>query len=106
SRYRGALLLITHDRYVLDRVVTRTFEIDRGQLYTYAGGWSAYLEAKAERQALQARTEANRQKFVQQELEWLRRSPSARTTKQKARVQRAEAAASERGPGSDRVAAL
>ena len=106
SRYRGALLLITHDRYVLDRVVTRTFEIDRGQLYTYAGGWSAYLEAKAERQALQARTEANRQKFVQQELEWLRRSPSARTTKQKARVQRAEAAASERGPGSDRTAAL
>jgi len=90
--YPGALLLVTHDRYLLDAVCTRTLEIDRGALHDYEGGWSAYLEAKAERLAHEARTESNRQNFLRKELDWLRRSPKARTTKQKARVGRAEAA--------------
>lgn len=94
----GALLLITHDRYLLDRVVTRTLEIEGGQLYSYDGGWEEFLVARAERQALVQRTEANRQNFLRRELEWLRRQPKARTGKQKARIQRAEEA---QGAGQD-----
>ena len=92
EEHSGALLLITHDRYVLDRVAQRTLELDRAQLRSYDGGWEEYLEAKAERLALEERTEANRRNFLRSELEWLRRSPKARTTKQKARIARAEAA--------------
>lgn len=88
--FSGALLLITHDRYVLDRVVGRTLELERGQVHSYDGGWELYLTAKAERQEIQARTEANRSNFLRKELEWLRRQPKARTTKQKARIKRAE----------------
>ena len=106
SRWTRALLLVTHDRYVLDRVVTRTIEISDGQLFSFHGGWSEYLEQKAERLALAERTESNRQNFLRRELEWLRRSPSARTTKQKARVGRAIAAKSQRAPVKDGSAAL
>jgi ATP-binding cassette subfamily F protein uup len=97
ERFRGALLLITHDRYLLDRVATRTFELERGVLYGYDGGWEDYLAAKAERQAHAERVESNRQNFLRRELDWLRRQPKARTTKQKARIDRAEDAM-ERGP--------
>jgi len=92
EEYPGALLLITHDRYLLDRVATRTLELDQGILYSYEGGYEEYLEAKAERLAHEARTEQNRQNFLRTELEWLRRQPKARTGKQKARIQRAETA--------------
>ncbi len=92
--FRGALVLITHDRYFLDRVVDRTWEISAGEVRSYQGGWESYLIAKAEREALDARTEANRRNFLRTELEWLRRQPKARGTKQKARVARAEEAAS------------
>jgi ABC transport system ATP-binding/permease protein len=92
ERFRGALLLITHDRYLLDRVVTRTFELERGALYSYDGGWEDYLTAKAERQAQAERVESNRQNFLRRELDWLRRQPKARTTKQKARIDRAQVA--------------
>jgi ATP-binding cassette subfamily F protein uup len=94
----GALVLITHDRYFLDRVATRTVEVSAGALHFYEGGYGAYLEARALREAHAARVEANRQNLLRRELEWLRRSPSARTTKQKARVQRAEAALAEKAP--------
>jgi len=97
--YKGALLVITHDRYFLDRVVNRTWEMDNGVMQGYDGGWEAYLTAKAERQALEARTEQNRQNFLRTELEWLRRQPKARGTKQKARISRAEDALAE-GPRS------
>ncbi|MFK8003120.1 MAG: ABC-F family ATP-binding cassette domain-containing protein [Polyangiales bacterium] len=92
TSFRGALLLVTHDRYVLENVALRTLELDHGRLFSYKGGWSAYLQAKAERIAQEARSEANRQNFLRTELEWLRRSPSARRTKSKSRAQRAEAA--------------
>jgi ATP-binding cassette subfamily F protein uup len=104
--YEGALLLITHDRYLLDRVATRTVEMNRGKAYFYEGGYEAYLEAKAERQAIEARTESNRQNFLRTELEWLRRQPKARSTKQKARIDRAEEAKSIRAPRADKQAAL
>lgn len=92
SSFKGALLLVTHDRYLLDRVVTRTLEVADGQVHSYDGGWGAYLEAKAVRTAHAERTEANRRNFLRRELEWLRRTPQARTTKQKARVDRAQEA--------------
>jgi len=94
----GALLLVTHDRYFLDRVVERTLELENGRLHSYDGGWDRYLEMKAERLAHEERVEANRKNFLRTELDWLRRSPAARTTKQKARVERANAALSERNP--------
>jgi ATP-binding cassette subfamily F protein uup len=90
GEYQGALLLITHDRYLLDRVAERTLELDRGTLHAYDGGYAMYLEAKAERLAHEARTEQNRQNFLRRELEWLSRQPKARGTKQRARIQRIE----------------
>ncbi|MBC8070722.1 MAG: ABC-F family ATP-binding cassette domain-containing protein, partial [Deltaproteobacteria bacterium] len=92
ERFRGALMLVTHDRYLLDRVVTRTLEVEDGEVHSYEGGWGRYLEAKAEREAHAERHEANRRNFLRSEIEWLRRSPAARTTKQRARIDRAEAA--------------
>ena len=96
--FTGAVLLITHDRYVLDRVAQRTLELSDGKLYSYQGGYDAFLEGKAERESHAARVEQNRQNFLRRELEWLRRGPKARGTKQKARVERAQAALSVAGP--------
>ncbi|EDM77555.1 ABC transporter-related protein [Plesiocystis pacifica SIR-1] len=90
ERYPGALVLVTHDRYLLDRVATRTLEVEGGEVYSYEGGWGRYLAAKAEREAHADRVDANRRNFLRRELEWLRRRPKARTTKQRARVDRAE----------------
>ena len=104
EQYGGALILITHDRYVLDRVVTRTLEIDQGKVHSYAGGWHTYLEAKAERLAHADRAEANRQNLLRTELEWLRRSPKARTSKSKSRVDRAEALRDAAAPTKEKVA--
>jgi ATP-binding cassette subfamily F protein uup len=95
EEYPGALLLITHDRYLLEALADRILELDRGKLHGYRGGWSDYLEAKALREEHEARTQANRQRYLKTELEWLRRSPKARTTKQKARIKRIEEAASQ-----------
>ncbi|MGB5810577.1 MAG: ABC-F family ATP-binding cassette domain-containing protein [Polyangiales bacterium] len=104
EQYGGALVLITHDRYVLDRVATRTLEIADGKIYSYDGGWQRYLAAKAERMAHASRAEANRQNLLRTELEWLRRSPKARTSKSKARVDRAVALRDAQGPRAERAA--
>ena len=85
----GALLLVTHDRYFLDRVVNRIVELDRRALISYPGNYSRYLELSAERHARLVKAEEDRQRLLRRELEWLRRSPAARGTKQKARQQRA-----------------
>ncbi len=92
TEHTGALLMVTHDRYVLDNVCQRIFELDRGELTEYRGGYSDYLEQKAERLAHEDRTERNRLNFVRRETTWLRRQPKARSTKQKARIDRAEGA--------------
>ena len=85
---KGALLMVTHDRYFLDRVVTRTIELDKGQLYEYTGNYSDFLEQKANRREAQTAIEAKRQNLYRRELAWIRRGARARTTKQKARIQR------------------
>lgn len=86
----GALLLVTHDRYFLDRIANRIVELDRRHLVSYPGNYSRYLEQSAERHARLVKAEEDRQRLLKRELEWLRRSPMARGTKQKARRQRAE----------------
>jgi ATP-binding cassette subfamily F protein uup len=88
NRYRGALLLITHDRYFLDRVTNRILEIDRGDLYTYSGNYAYYLEKKAEAEESAVSTQRKHAGVLRRELEWLKRGPKARSTKQKARIDR------------------
>ncbi|OBQ34850.1 MAG: multidrug ABC transporter ATP-binding protein [Anabaena sp. CRKS33] len=91
NRYRGALLLITHDRYFLDRVTNRIIEIDRGDIYTYTGNYSYYLEKKALAEESAISTQRKHQGILRRELEWLKKGPKARSTKQKARIERAHA---------------
>ena len=88
SRYRGAILLITHDRYFLDRVTNRIIEIDRGDIYTYSGNYSYYLEKKALAEESEISSQRKHQGVLRRELEWLKRGPKARSTKQKARIGR------------------
>jgi len=90
SRYHGAILLVTHDRYFLDAVTNRIFELDGGKLYSYKGNYAAFLEAKAIREENEAATIDKQKNLFRQELEWIRRGAKARTTKQKARIQRFE----------------
>jgi ABC transport system ATP-binding/permease protein len=91
NRYRGALLLITHDRYFLDKVTNRIIEIDRGDIYTYAGNYSYYLEKKALAEDSAVSSQRKHQGVLRRELEWLKRGPKARSTKQKARIDRIQA---------------
>jgi ATP-binding cassette subfamily F protein uup len=88
SGFRGALLLITHDRYFLDRVTNRILEIDRADLYSYAGNYAYYLEKKAEIEAAEVSAQKKHANVLRRELEWLKRGPKARSTKQKARIDR------------------
>jgi len=88
SRFRGALLLITHDRYFLDQVTNRILEIDRGDLYSYAGNYAYYLEKKALAEASDISSQKKHAGVLRRELEWLKRGPKARSTKQKARIDR------------------
>ncbi|MFM7436611.1 MAG: ABC-F family ATP-binding cassette domain-containing protein, partial [Vulcanococcus sp.] len=91
QRFRGALVLITHDRYVLDQVTDRIVEVDRGEARAYSGNYAYYLERKAEEEASALASEAKARGVLRRELEWLQRGPKARSTKQKARIQRIEA---------------
>jgi len=90
GEFSGAILLVTHDRYFLDRVVRRTIELDRGQVRSYQGNYARYLEAKQAHEDRQAVEAQKLRQMARRELEWLRRGPKARTTKAKARVERAE----------------
>lgn len=85
---RGALLMVTHDRYFLDRVVNKTIELDKGNLYEYTGNYSDFLELKADRKEIQSAIEEKRQNLYRRELSWIQRGAKARTTKQKARIKR------------------
>ena len=88
NRFRGALLLITHDRYFLDKVTNRIIEIDRADLYTYSGNYAYYLEKKAESEESAISSQRKHAGVLRRELEWLKRGPKARSTKQKARIDR------------------
>ncbi|SEM82224.1 ATP-binding cassette, subfamily F, uup [Mesobacillus persicus] len=90
GRSGGSLLLVTHDRYFLDRVTNRIFELDAGSLYTYKGNYADFLEAKAVREENEAATLDKKKNLFRHELEWIRRGAKARSTKQKARIQRFE----------------
>ena len=94
--YSGALLMITHDRYFLDRVVNRIIEIDRGRLYGYSGNYGDFLLLKAEREEQQESSERKRQNLLRNELAWIRRGAQARSTKQKARIERFEQLSSQK----------
>jgi ATP-binding cassette ChvD family protein len=84
--YKGNVILVTHDRYFLDNVVNWILELDRGRYYVYEGNYSTYLEKKAKRLEQEEREEAGKQKAINDELEWIRRSPKARQAKSKARI--------------------
>ncbi|EDX85849.1 ABC transporter, ATP-binding protein [Synechococcus sp. PCC 7335] len=88
GQFRGALVLITHDRYFLDNVTNRIIEIDRADLYTYAGNYAYYLEKKADQEASAASSQQKFKGMLRRELAWLRQGPKARSTKQNARIQR------------------
>ncbi len=87
-RYKGAIFMITHDRYFLDRVTNRIVEIDGGKLYSYDGNYDYYLETKAARKEMELASERKRQAIYRKELAWIRRGAQARTTKAKGRIQR------------------
>ncbi len=89
ASFPGALLLITHDRYFLDRITNRMLEIERGRTQRFEGNYSRYIELKAQQEEQQASEEQRRANLARRELAWLRRGAKARTTKQKARVERA-----------------
>jgi ATP-binding cassette subfamily F protein uup len=101
AAWPGALIVVTHDRYFLDRVATRIVEIDRGKAFTYEGDYEEFLLSQAERLAIEAETEHQRASFVRREIEWIRRRPKARTTKAKARIDRFDAAVAAKPIGDD-----
>ena len=89
-KYRGAFIMITHDRYFLDKTTNRILEIDKGSLYSYTGNYSKFLELKTEREEIQMATERKAKSLYRIELEWMQRGVRARATKQKAHIQRFE----------------
>ncbi|MFC3799544.1 ABC-F family ATP-binding cassette domain-containing protein [Cohnella sp. GCM10012308] len=91
QKRRGALLMVTHDRYFLDRVSNRILELDRGRAFFYEANYSRFLELKLEREEREAASEAKRKNLLRNELAWIRRGAQARSTKQKARIDRYEA---------------
>ena len=101
KKFRGALLMITHDRYFLDSVSNRIVELDKGKLYSYQAGYGGYLELKEERMAMEQASERKRRSILRTELEWIRRGARARSTKQKGRIQRFEELSARKGPEED-----
>jgi ATP-binding cassette subfamily F protein uup len=97
---RGALLMVTHDRYLLDRISNRILELEDGNLYSYQANYAGYLELKAQREDMAQASERKRQSLIRTELEWIQRGARARSTKQKARIERFEQLTAQRGPDS------
>ena len=97
QKRKQALLMVTHDRYFLDRVTNRILEIDRGKVFSYKGGYSAYLELKAQREEMEVAALRKRRSILREEIEWMQRGARARSTKQKAHIQRYENTLSEAG---------
>lgn len=90
NQYRGVIVMVTHDRYFLDKVTNRIVEIDNGNIYSYAGGYSSFLELKAQREEMELATERKNKSLYRQDLEWMMRGARARSTKQKAHIERFE----------------
>ncbi|MHB8155921.1 MAG: ABC-F family ATP-binding cassette domain-containing protein [Desulfocucumaceae bacterium] len=100
NKRKGSLLMVTHDRYFLDRVVNQIIELESGKLYIYKGNYSYFLEKKIERQELEGAVEQKRQGLLRKELAWIKKGAKARTTKQKARIDRFEKLSEQTGPGA------
>lgn len=101
KKYRGALIMITHDRYFLDTVVNRIVEIDKGKLYSYECNYLGFLERKAQREEIANATERKRQSLLKTEIAWMMRGARARSTKQKAHIQRYENLRDMKAPATD-----
>lgn len=95
--FRGALVMVTHDRYFLDSVTNRIIELDKGKIYSYNEKYSGFLERKAEREASAKASERKRQSILRKEIEWMQRGARARSTKQKAHIQRYENLKNQKG---------
>lgn len=106
KKFKGAVLMITHDRYFLDSVTNRIVELDKGKLYCYQVNYEGYLKLKAERLDMAAATERKRQSILKEELAWMQRGARARSTKQKAHIQRYEALRDQKGPELDKEVEL
>ncbi len=100
-QFKGAILMVTHDRYFLDRVTNKILEISHGKLYAYEANYSKFLEMKAQREEMELASERKRQSILRMEIEWAKRGCRARTTKQKARLERLEALKAGRAPVQD-----
>lgn len=103
SAYKGVILMVTHDRYFLDKVSNRIVELSHGYLYSYEANYSRFLELKAEREEMALATERKRQSVLRMELEWAKRGCRARTTKQRARLERLEALKKGRAPAAEQT---
>lgn len=101
KKYQGALVMVTHDRYFLDRVSNRILEVDKGKLYSYQTNYAGFLELKAEREEMAQATERKRQSILRTELAWIQRGAQARSTKQKARIERYEQLRDAKAPETD-----
>ena len=101
KKWRGALIMVTHDRYFLDSVCNRIVEIDKGKIYSYQANYSGYLELKTQRQEMETASERKRQSILRVELEWIQRGARARSTKQKAHIQRYEELRDRQAPVQD-----
>lgn len=97
-QYRGALIMVTHDRYFLERVVKRMVEVEGGKLYTYEGSYQTYLRLKAEREEMAAASERKRQSILRREYQWVMQGPTARGTKSRERLERYDALKNQNGP--------
>lgn len=106
AKFRGALIMVTHDRYFLDRVTNKIIEIDKGKLYTYEGNYNKYIELKAMREDFLAASERKRQSILRKELEWIQRGVRARGTKSKSRIERFEQLSNKSAPELDEKLAL
>ena len=104
--YRGTILMVTHDRYFLDRVTNRILEISHGKMYGYDADYSGFLELKAAREEMELASERKRQSILRMELEWAKRGCRARTTKQRARLERLEALKNGKAPVQDQTVEL
>ena len=101
-RFKGALLMVTHDRYFLDSVTSRIVELDKGKLYSYQENYGGYLKLKADRMDMEQATERKRQSILRIELQWMQRGARARSTKQKAHIERYEALRDQKAPELDK----
>lgn len=101
NKFKGVLVMVTHDRYFLDRVTNKIIEIDDKKLYSYSANYSGFLKLKAEREDMELASERKRQSILRTELAWMMRGARARSTKQKARIERYEEMKEQKGPQSD-----